>query len=88
MLVYPFCYGVVFIVIAASHIQSILEIKHDRSQSSGWWMAHTVADTVCIISPSVLVSVSVSCNSLIMKYKAKRTCKENERKGLITSVHA
>ena len=88
VLVYPFCYGVVFIVIAASRIQSILEIKHDRSQSSGWWMAHTVADTIRIISPSVLVSVSVSCNSLIMKYKAKRTSKDNERKELINSVQA
>ena len=51
ILLYPFCYGMIFVVIAASRIQAIWEIKHDRSQSPNWWIAHAVADPFRIILP-------------------------------------
>ena len=71
VLLYPFFYGMLFIVVFLSRIHSIWEIERGAEQSFSWWMAHAVADPLRIIFPSVLVIVSVSCSSLIAKCEAR-----------------
>ena len=71
VLLYPFFYGMLFIIVFLSRIHSIWEIERGAEQSFNWWMAHAVADPLRIIFPSVLVIVSVSCSSLIAKCEAR-----------------
>ena len=69
VLLYPFCYGMLSIIVFLSRIHAILKIG--EKQSFSWWMALAVADPLRIIFPSVLIVVSVSCSSLIAKREAR-----------------
>ena len=71
VLLYPFFYGMLFIVVVLSRIHAIWKIEIGGKQSFSWWMAHAVAAPLRIIFPSVLVIVSVSCSSLIAKCEAR-----------------
>ena len=71
VLLYPFCYGMLFIIVFLSRISVIRKIEFGQKQSFSWWMALTVVDPLSIIFPSVLVFVSVSCSSLIAKREAR-----------------
>ena len=71
VLLYPYCYGMLFIIIFLSHIIAIRKIEYRQKQSFSWWMVIAVVDPLRIIFPSVLVIVSVSCSSLIAKYEAR-----------------
>ena len=71
VLLYPFCYGMLFIIVTISRIHAISKIKHGAEQSFSWWIAHAIVDPLRLIFLSVLVVVSVSCSSLIAKCEAR-----------------
>ena len=57
IVMYPFIYDVLFVIVAISRLDSIVSIKGHREQSYVLWIAHAVADPARVILPSMLVII-------------------------------
>ncbi len=61
VLCYPWLYGILSIVVAASRMRSIIDLHANKQQSFRLWQIHAVCDPLRMICLSILVIISALC---------------------------